>query len=222
MGLLKRFREWRERRNEKWHIISSHSELPIGTHLRILQVSQGAQDDIDKTTEIIQLLTGRSIEDIESLSLSEYAALASGCGWLHEEIALVQVEREYKVGDYRLRPTDADKLTFAQYVDFQTFAKDADRYMVELLSVLLVPVGHRYNVGYDIERVKAHIARYLPTDAALSLVAFFFASALQSTTTIPHSLEQLIREAPARTMEQTQTKAQAIAMVEALRQNGVG
>lgn len=222
MGLLQRFREWRERRNEKWHIISSHSELPIGKYQRIIEVTRGAADEIDKSTEILRILTGWSIEDIENLSLVEYSAMTSNCGWLQTPPQAVEVEKEYRVGDFRLRVTNCEELTFAQYIDFQTYAKDIDKYSIELLSVLLVPVGKKYNSGYDIERVKAHIARYLPTDVALSLVAFFLAKSLESTLNIPHSLEQLIREAPAKTMEEMQTKAQAITMVEALRKNGVG
>lgn len=222
MGLLQRFREWRDKRNEKWHIVSSHSELPIGKYMAIRAISESGSDDIDKSTEILRVLTGWSIEDIENLTLIEYSALTSGCGWLHTPPQAVEVEKEYRVGDFRLRVTNCEELTFAQYIDFQAYAKDLDKHTIELLSVLLVPVGKKYNSGYDIERVKAHIARYLPTDVALSLVAFFFAKSLNSTLNIPHSLEQLIREAPAKTMEQMQTKGQAIAMVEALRQNGVG
>lgn len=222
MKLLQRFKEWRNKRNEKWHIIDNMHELPIGSYLQIIEIGKSDAEDIDKSTAVLSVLTGWSALDIESLSLGEYSALVSGCGWLYEEVQPVAVQKKYRCGDFVLRPTLAKDLTTAQYIDFQTFAKDADRYIVELLSVLLVPVGKRYGEGYSIERVQEWIRRTLPTDSALSLVAFFLLNAEKSMSDTLRCLADTIKQAPAKTMAQMKTKAETMALVEALQTNGGG
>lgn len=221
MGLIQRFKEWREKRNEKWHIIDNMHELPIGKYLEIIEIGKREGDDIDKSTAVLQVLTGWSVGDIENLSLAEYSALASGCAWLYEPPKPVAVAKEYRCGDYTLRPTSADKLTTAQYIDFQAFVQDTDRYIVELLSVLLVPVGKRYGEGYDMAKVQEWIRRTLPADSAISLVAFFLHNANELMRDTLLSSEEAIRNAPAKTEEQKETKRKAMKIVDIIK-NGVG
>lgn len=218
MGLLDKLR----RRKEKWHIIDNMHELPIGKYLRILEIGKREAEEIDKSTAILQVLTDWSATDLECLSLNEYSALVSGCGWLFEQPKPTKIQRTYKIGDFELRLTDAKDICTAQYIDFQAYAKDMDSYIVELLSALLVPKGKRYGEGYDIERLRKHIAQYMPTDTAMTLVGFFLNNAQQSIGNILHSLEQTINEAPAKTIEQMQTKARAMAVAQHLRKNGGG
>ena len=222
MGLFQRFKEWRNKRNEKWHIIDNMHKLPIGKYLQIIEIGKSEAHDIDKSTAILSVLTGWSANEIECLTLDEYSALVSGCEWLFEEVKPIAVKKEYRCGDFVLRPTLAKDLTTAQYIDFQTFAKDVDRYIVELLSVLLVPVGKRYGEGYSIEQVQEWIRRTLPTDSALSLVAFFLLNAEKSMSDTLRSLADTIKQAPAKTIEQMKTKAEAMAVVAELRKNGGG
>lgn len=218
MGLFDKLK----RRKEKWHIIDNMHELPIGKYLRILEIGKSDAEEIDKSTAILEVLTGWSATDIECLSLGEYSALVSGCGWLFEQPKPTKIQRTYKIGDFELCLTDAKDICTAQYIDFQAYAKDMESYIVELLSALLVPKGKRYGEGYDVERLREHIAQYMPTDTAMTLVGFFLKSAQQSIGNILHSLEQTISEAPAKTIEQMQTKARAMAVAQHLRKNGGG
>lgn len=218
MGILNKLK----RKKEKWHIIDNMHKLPIGKYLRILEIGKREAEEIDKSTAILQVLTDWSTTDLEGLSLNEYSALVSGCGWLFEQPKPTKMQRTYKIGDFELRLTDAKDICTAQYIDFQAYAKDMDSYIVELLSALLVPKGKRYGEGYDIERLRKHIAQYMPTDTAMTLVGFFLNNAQQSIGNILHSLEQTINEAPAKTIEQMQTKARAMAVAQHLRKSGGG
>lgn len=222
MGLIQRFKQWREKRNEKWHIIDNFHELPIGVYLDIIAVGKSEGEDIDKSTQVLRLLTGWSEEDIENLPIASYSALTSGCAWLYENIAYVPVVKEYRVGRWVLRNSDARTITTAQYIDFQAYVKDSDRYIVELLSTLLIPKGKRYNEGYDIAEVQEAIRRYLPTDTALSLVAFFLKSAQESIANILRSSERDITTAPAKTEEEKKTKEEALITLRNLLKNGGG
>lgn len=211
-----------KRNKEKWHIIDNMHELPIGKYLRILEISKSDNEEIDKSTAILQVLTDWSVEQLEALPLDSYSALASGCGWLFEQPQPTEIKSSYSVGDFKVRMSDAATITKAQYTDFQRYAQDVDTYMVELLSALLIPKGKRYKEGYDMKLLQKHIGMYMPTDTAMTLVGFFLRQSQVSIGHILHSLEQDIDEAPAKTVEQMQTKARAIAVVKHLRKSGGG
>lgn len=209
-------------RKDKWHIISDMHELSAGKYVEIQRICKGEGEDIDKSTAILRVLTGWSEGDIESLSLTEYAALVSGAEWLYAEPKAVEPKTSYNLGDYDLRLTDAEAITFAQFVDFQAFAKDVDAHFIELLSVVLVPQGKRYGDGYSIKDVRKCIARSLPADDALAVIAFFLHNAQLSLSSIATSLEGVVQSAPSKTVAQTTAKARAMTMLRALRGGGAG
>lgn len=222
MGVIQRFKDWRYKRKEKWHIIDNHHDLPIGKYMECIDIAKSEIDGIDKATAILRVLTGWSEQDIENLSVVEYSALASGCGWLYEQVAVVDTKKQYKVGEFILCPSDADSITTAQYIDFQTFVVDADKYIIEMLSALLVPKGMRYNAGYSIKDVQKSIRNYLPTDDAISLVAFFLAKCQQSIADTRLSLDEEIKRAPAKTKEQKEMKKKAVEMLANMQRSGDG
>jgi hypothetical protein len=66
-----------------------------------------------------------------------------------------------------------------QYVDFQTFTAQEGDHTIEQLSCLLVPVGHRYNEGYDMAALHKSLG-LLPTQMVMDITAFFFSRSLLS------------------------------------------
>ena len=61
----------------------------------------------------------------------------------------------------------------SQYVDFQAIYVDGfDKRPAELLSVMMVPDGHKYNDGYDKEQVIEDMYD-LPVEEALGICHFF-------------------------------------------------
>ena len=79
-----------------------------------------------------------------------------------------------------------------QYIDFQTYAPDLDKCLVEFLSVILVPKGHRYNEGYDILEVQKAIREEMSVSDGVSLAGFFLTWCKKS---IKDSLNYSKREA---------------------------
>lgn len=170
------------------YIIDSFAALPVGTWLQILDVQDDpAREDVDKQVGTIALLTGRSERDILNLPLAEYTRLARKADFLGVAPSrLPRVARTYQAGEFKLHPAiNLQKITAAQYIDFQTFAPEGDKRLVELLSIALVPDGAGYNDGsYDIEAVKDAIRADITVEQALSLTAFFltkYASLIRST-----------------------------------------
>lgn len=160
-------------------IIDNYNRLTLGQYMEIQEISKNESlEDIDKQVQILSVLTGVAEEEILHLPIHEYKELVVKAEFLNPEnlknISLHQVAKKYLVGGFELVPTrDFRKLETGQYLDFQTYAPDLDRYMVEFLSVILVPKGHRYNEGYDILEVQQAIRDEMSVADGVSLAGFF-------------------------------------------------
>lgn len=169
----------------EYDIIDNWRDLPVGVYLDILAVQAEDIDDLTRQVRTIALLTGLGEQDVLRLPLDEYKRLRAASGFLAEECPqdLLRIADTYPAGPYTLKPVrDYDKLTVAQYVDFQTFSKDVQANLPDLLSVILIPEGHNYAEGYDIKAVKAAIRDWVNVADALSLAAHFFAWSSRSIT----------------------------------------
>lgn len=166
------------------NIIDSFAALPVGTWLDILAVNGDAsRDELDKQVGTIALLTGLTERELLALPLADYKALAARTEFLGTSPErLPRAASSYTAGPFVLIPSiDLRKITTAQYVDFQTFVREGDDKLVEILSVALVPKGAAYNDGtYDIAEVQAAIREDISVEQALSLSAFFFAKLARS------------------------------------------
>ena len=92
-------------------------------------------------------------------------------------------------------------------MDFQTFSKGGTQKLPELIAVLLVPEGHKYNDGYDVAQV-VRVVRDLPLPEALGLNAFFFGQLVQSIQASLTSLESAAKSLPKPKRAELEKKAE--------------
>lgn len=159
----------------------TYDTLPIGKYCEI--VALAADDTLDEVTqqaEILAVLYDTTADEILNLPITEYARRAAESDFLRQDFpdfSKRKIASVYKVGGFELVPVrDPLKMTAAQYIDFQSFAKmDAKGVskIVELLSCLMVPQGRRYAEGYDVAKVQDALRDGMPTLDALALSAFF-------------------------------------------------
>ena len=157
-------------------IIESYNKLTLGKYMEIQEVSRNESlEDIDKQVQILSILTGVAEEEILHLPIQDYKELVVKSGFLDpENINYHPVAKKYILGKFELIPCrDFRKIETCQYIDFQTYAPDLDKYLVEFLSVILVPKGHRYNEGYDILEVQKAIRDEMSVSDGVSLAGFF-------------------------------------------------
>ena len=157
-------------------IIDNYNKLTLGKYIEIQEISRNESlEDIDKQVQILSILTGEAEEEILHLPIVEYKELVARSAFLNPETINVHpVAKRYLVGGFELIPVrDFRKIETCQYIDFQTYAPDMDKYLVEFLSVILVPKGHRYNEGYDILEVQRAIREEMSVTDAVSISAFF-------------------------------------------------
>ena len=176
-------------------IIDNYNRLTLGQYQEIQEISRNESlEDIDKQVQILSILTGVAEEEILHLPIQEYKELVVKSGFLNpENINYHPIAKKYILRKFELIPTrDFRKLETAQYIDFLTYAPDLDNHLVEFLSVILVPKGHRYNEGYDILEVQKAIREDMSVTDGVSLAGFFLISLRKS---IEDSLNYSKREA---------------------------
>jgi hypothetical protein len=156
-------------------MITSYSNLPMGKYQRVLEALAEHTDDIDAHAAMLAILNDMTMDEVMNLPLPKYQAMSERISFLLEPLPKVKgrICKEYKFGDMVLIPTtDVKKFTAAQYIDYQQMVKEENR-MVEVMSTLLVPKGHKYAQGYDIADVHRVIAEYMSVAEVMELSAFF-------------------------------------------------
>lgn len=157
-------------------IIDNYNKLTLGKYIEIQEISRNESlEDIDKQVQILSILTGVAEEEILHLPIMEYKELVARSAFLNpDNISYHPIAKKYLVGGFELIPVkDFRKIETCQYIDFQTYAPDLDKYLVEFLSVILVPKGHRYNEGYDILEVQKAIREDMSVSDGVSIAGFF-------------------------------------------------
>lgn len=146
----------------------SWSEITLEQFLEIQAIKD--LDPINITEDIIKILF--KIENPEELPYTEFLKYSEKIKFLGKEITRVPLKDKYEINNntYIL---DNNVMTFMtqQVVDWRNYSKE-DNNMHKLLSVVLVPEGHRYNDGYDIEKVQNDMLD-LDMATVISLMDFF-------------------------------------------------
>lgn len=200
--------------------IDSYKDLPLGMYLDILRIDEDETlDDLGRQVAVLAVLTGLKESEILQLPLGEYAANTARLAFLQQDVPepLRPIGKTIVIGGVKYGvPQSPAKISTAQFVDFRAYAgKWKERPIPELLSTLLVPEGHKYADGYEVEDVQAALRSELDTVTAFALSAFFLRSWSQFIEASLYSLERPIKKLKRR--GQTQKAAQMEAKVTELR-----
>lgn len=155
-------------------MIDTYNKLTVGKYLEVKSIIDEDIEEIEKHIRLISVLNDMDEEEVENLDLVEFGKLNQKLIFLTEMPARKMVATHYKIGGYDLEVVmNMQQMTVAQYIDYQTYLKDSDKYLSELLSVFLIPKGKKYGEEYDIIDVQNAIRDNLTIVDALSMSAFF-------------------------------------------------
>ena len=205
-------------------IIDSYNKLTLAQYREIQEIQKDdTLDDIDRHTRILSVLTGVAEDELMHLPLPEYTELSAKAKFLSAEgFQAGRMAKKYIIGGMELIPvTDFRKLETCQYLDFQTYAGDLDRYMAELISVILVPKGHRYNEGYDITALQESVRQEMSVTDGATIVGFFLTwcgRSIKDSLNYSKRMAKGIRDRK----ERERMMARIAEQEEALRTSGVG
>lgn len=149
--------------------------MPIGVLQQINDIDGLHCSDDEKTFMATALLAGMDYNDFISLPLDEAANLVSQTAFVHYQPRQVKVRKEYQIGrrTYTLF-RNIMEITTAQYINFQAIVgMGLDMHLPELMAIVLIPKGHKYGEGYDMEEVTEEIRDCMGVEDALSVADFF-------------------------------------------------
>lgn len=139
-------------------IKSSWDEITWKEYEQIEQII-GADVPADyKAVHLIAILTGKTVDEIEDLPISQFKQLVSNIEFLYTEPKHRLHKMEYTINgrDYVFKGV-VNEITTAQYIDYRTYIQEDTIDVVKMFSCFLIPKGHEYNDGYDINQVMSDI-----------------------------------------------------------------
>lgn len=140
------------------------------------QLEQILSSDIPtdfKTVHLVSILTGLPVNQVENMQVTEFQKLLPHLEFLQTEPETHYHKFEYTINDREyVFKGKLEDITTAMYIDYSTYMKDENKDVVKLMSVFLIPKGHDYNDGYDMEQVKSDIEDMCWLD--VRAMSFFF------------------------------------------------
>ena len=111
-----------------------------------------------KTVHIVSVLSGLSVDEIEALPISQFQKFLPALDFLNTEPETHHHKFEYTINgrEYEFKGK-IDEITTAQYIDYRSYMEKEQKDVIELMSAFMIPKGHEYNDGYDMDVVKNDI-----------------------------------------------------------------
>ena len=128
-------------------------------------------DGEDAGLERMAILNNMTLEEVMNAPLSEANEMAEAMQFLRKQPKVKRTKKVYTINgrEYALM-SEPSKITTAQYIDYDQLPNKAD--LIEVLAIVMVPPGHIYNDGYDLEQAKNDVGD-LTVEEAVSICDFF-------------------------------------------------
>lgn len=205
------------------------NDISINTFNRLMQIKTNGDDldMLDNNIQLLSILCDVNEDEILQLTTIEFAELLSQTTFL-KDMPKAKIKDTYIINGktYNVFLSLRD-MSVAQYIDFQTYYKDRDKYLKELLSIFLIPKGKKYCDGYNIADVINDIGEHLSIVDAHSIM-FFFALLFRTLTKVMmgYSIKEVKKmKKKTKKQEEINKMEQAIKEMEKIThlvQNGVG
>lgn len=184
-------------------IAKDWNEMPLGIWQKEQEILRDKDTDaVDKNVRLVALMYGISEDEAYNTELSEFGDMLDGIGWLSNQPVVPNVAPAYNLnGNPYIVTLNPQKVTTAQYIDYKSFNPDNPSTVHLILSTVMIPSGHSYNDGYEIEDVQRDILEYLRVPHALAIVRFFFQYYKKLTLNSLQYLKKTLRKEARRTKD---------------------
>ena len=157
---------------------NSPGDLPLAKYLKTLEIfNDESLSDLDKNIEILAIYADTTVDSILKLRpdvVEEYFAEMSNSISSYKP-SNSKRPKKIKINDqvYTIN-YNIGKLNMAQYIDFQQIIvkKNYLENLPALLSIFIIPKGHKYNDDYDIIELRRVLENNITLDEALSIIFF--------------------------------------------------
>ena len=167
-------------------MITSYNDLTIKKYRELMSIERG-DDDMEYGVDILSVLSDIDQGELMELPLDEFTKLMSETRFLSQPIERVDYKKLGKKitvngNEYRLIK-DAKELTAGQYIDYKAYVS-RDNFLEMLpyiMTIFLIPIGKKYNNGYDIAELAKEFDEHMGLPTALGISDFFLHQSLLST-----------------------------------------
>ena len=157
---------------------NSPGDLPLAKYLKTLEIfNDESLSDLEKNIEILAIYADTTVDSILKLrpdEVEEYFAEMSNSISSYKP-SNSKRPKKIKINDqvYTIN-YNIGKLNMAQYIDFQQIIvkKNYLENLPALLSIFIIPKGHKYNDDYDIIELRNILENNITLDEALSIIFF--------------------------------------------------
>ena len=160
---------------DKW------SDITIGEYERIVETIKSTDDEIERLTGVISVLSGVDEDEIADMPIAEIARIGKKLDFLNSFDFNKNATYKSLVIDGETLVLSTKNMTVAQYVDFQASWSADTKDLARIISICYVPKGKKYNQDYDIEELIKKIRNNVSIDKANS-IGFFLLKKLNGLT----------------------------------------
>lgn len=162
-------------KKEDPNIIDSWDKMPVGFLKDIHRITSDENlSEDDKSLQAAAVLARLPYDTLLNLPLDEAQALVARTAFLYEKPEKKKIRKTYNLNGRIYVPLmSMEDMTTAQFIDFNSLINDIDERLPEILSIFLIPKGHKYNDGYDKNTVIKDITERLMVTEALGMASFF-------------------------------------------------
>lgn len=151
---------------DKW------SDITIAEYERIVETIKSTDDEIERLTGVISVLSGVDEDEIADMPIAEIAKIGQKLDFLNSFDFNKNATYKTLVIDGETLVLAVKDMSVAQYVDFQATWSAESKDLARIISICYVPKGKIYNKDYDIEELIDKIRNNVSIDKANS-IAFF-------------------------------------------------
>ena len=160
---------------DKW------SDITIAEYERIVYIINCTDDEIERLTGVISVLSGVDENEIADMPIAEIAKIGQKLDFLNSFTFNKNATYKTLVIDGETLVLSTKNMTVAQYVDFQATWSAETKDLARIISICYVPKGKKYNQDYDIEELIKKIRNNVSIDKANS-IGFFLLKKLNGLT----------------------------------------
>lgn len=171
------------------------NEISVNTFKKLQEIQFNQEDELevlDANVRILALLCDVDEDVIGDLTKSEFRRLLNQTAFL-KEMPKANINDKYVVNGNKYNVhLKLQEMSISQYIDFQTFCKEKEKNIAEIIACFLIPKGKKYGDGYNIGDVVNDIGEYMSIVDAYSIM-FFFTLLFQSLTKamLSYSIKQM-------------------------------
>ena len=165
-------------KKKTYNVITNWSEVTLDRWVKLLKIKKVSKSEEAKRT--ILALSDIPERLLDKLELYHIAIIMRNLSEVQkDENSCLNEIIEVNGKEYGFHP-DLDSLTLGEYVDLDTFIKDIDNKMPEIMAILFRPIVAKEGSLYQIEaydgkiKLRAEVMRNMPAEKVQDALVFFY------------------------------------------------